>query len=314
MPHLPLPGVRTELVVKNIRARARNGATDDRKIALIVEGGAMRGVFSSGANIGIESLGLLHAFDEVYGCSAGAINAAYLLAGQAAFGTRIYFEDINNTRFINLWRGPNRVIDLDYLFHDVIARRKRLDLAKIDAQSCCLLVSLTDAVTGRGILVDYRPGKYPLLDVIRASATHPLLSERWMRIGEGKYFDGGFADSLPVQAAIDRGCTDILALLTRPPDYVDPPPNLFLRELFRWRCAWGKPELVAAGREIHTRENRSRDLIFGRAALPANVNIAAICPTLDDGLGLLVKDEAVLRAAAQSAKRNVVEAFFDGNS
>jgi len=117
-----------------------------------------------------------------------------------------------------------------------------------------------------------------------------------------------------VQAAIDRGCTDILALLTRPPDYVDPPPNLFLRELFRWRCAWGKPELVAAGREIHTRENRSRDLIFGRAALPANVNIAAICPTLDDGLGLLVKDEAVLRAAAQSAKRNVVEAFFDGNS
>src|SRR5262245_63389278 len=73
---------------------------DGRKAGLIVEGGAMRGVISCAALMALEDLGMTKVFDEVYGASAGALNAAYFLAGQAAYATTIYYQKINNTRFI----------------------------------------------------------------------------------------------------------------------------------------------------------------------------------------------------------------------
>ena len=39
--------------------------------------------------MGLEELGMTVAFDEVYGASAGAVNAAYFLAGQAAYATSL---------------------------------------------------------------------------------------------------------------------------------------------------------------------------------------------------------------------------------
>ena len=58
----------------------------------------------------------------MYGSSAGAINAAYFLAGQARLGTTIYYEDINNAQFIDLLR-PLRgrpIVDLGFLLDDVV--------------------------------------------------------------------------------------------------------------------------------------------------------------------------------------------------
>src|SRR5262249_39413334 len=66
------------------------------KLRLVVEGGGMRGVVSGGALIALERVGLTSVFDEVYGESAGAINACYFLAGKAAFGGRIYLEDLTS--------------------------------------------------------------------------------------------------------------------------------------------------------------------------------------------------------------------------
>src|SRR5262245_64259967 len=95
-------------------------SADGRKVGLIVEGGAMRGVISCAALMALEELGLTEAFDEIYGASAGAVNAAYFLAGQAAYATTIYYQRINNSRFIrNLWR--RKIVDIDSLFDSVIA-------------------------------------------------------------------------------------------------------------------------------------------------------------------------------------------------
>src|SRR6476659_5599828 len=95
-------------------SRAPHG--DGARVALCVEGGAMRGVVSAGMVSALEELGLVDSFDAVYGSSAGAINAAYFLAGQAAFGTTIYVEDINNSRFISLPRlfTGRPIVDLGF--------------------------------------------------------------------------------------------------------------------------------------------------------------------------------------------------------
>jgi predicted patatin/cPLA2 family phospholipase len=312
MSSTPLFGTRPEAAIANIRARAGktpHSAGDGRKLALIIEGGAMRGVCSCGGGTALESLGLTQAFDEVYACSSGAINAAYFLAGQAAYSVSIYYDEVNNRQFINPLRIKN-ILNMDFLFGEVIGRRKPLDVASVLSSPSRFRISITDANTGAGFLIDGQDRRYRLLDSLRASATHPLLSERVRRLGDRDCFDGGFANSLPVQDAIDSGCTDLLVLLTRSSDYVDPRPGFLLREWFKMRCARGKPELIAAGEHIHVRENQARDLALGRRAPPANVNIAAICPGEGSvGLGQTTKNTGILKAAADDGARQVFRAF-----
>ena len=53
----------------------------------------MRGIVSAGMVTALEHLALRDVFDAVYGASAGAMNGAYFVAGQAAYGTTIYYEN-----------------------------------------------------------------------------------------------------------------------------------------------------------------------------------------------------------------------------
>ena len=93
-----------DILKRRVATGSRPPHRDGASVALAVEGGAMRGVISAGMVSALEDLGYVHAFDAVYGASAGAINAAYFLAGQARLGTTIYHEDINNRQFIDLRR------------------------------------------------------------------------------------------------------------------------------------------------------------------------------------------------------------------
>ena len=74
---------------------------DGRRIALVIEGGGMRGVVSAGMTAAIEQLGYTKCFDEVHGASAGAFNAAFLIAGQASYLTGLYQHGFGNPRFVS---------------------------------------------------------------------------------------------------------------------------------------------------------------------------------------------------------------------
>jgi predicted patatin/cPLA2 family phospholipase len=311
MTPVTLFGIRPEAAIANIRRRSGkdpSNAGDGRKLGLIVEGGAMRGVFSCGGGIALELLGLSRVFDEVYACSSGAINAAYFVAGQAAYSVSIYYDEVNNRKFINPLR-LNNILNMDFLFDEVIKKRKPLDVERVLSSPSKLRISITDANTGAGFLIDAQDRRYALLDSLRASATHPLLSERTRRLGDRECFDGGFANPLPVQDAIDNGCTDVLALFTRPSDYIDPRPGFVLRTLFTWLCARGNAALLEAGEDIHVRENRSRDLALGRRATPPGVNIVAICPNSTTRLSRTMKNRELLKVAAAEGARQVFRAF-----
>src|ERR1700742_4743170 len=95
--------------------------TDDRRIALVIEGGGMRGVVSAGMTAAIEQLGFTNCFDEVHGASAGAFAGAFLLAGQAAYLTALYPHGFGNPVFASAGRvlRGRPVFDLDYVVHEV---------------------------------------------------------------------------------------------------------------------------------------------------------------------------------------------------
>lgn len=89
-------------VAKLLHERKQNksigvdGVREDKcKIALVVEGGGMRGCVSAGMVCALEHLGLRDAIDVVYGCSAGSIIGAYFITGQLPwFGPEVYYDKL----------------------------------------------------------------------------------------------------------------------------------------------------------------------------------------------------------------------------
>ena len=198
------------------KSRAPHG--DGASIALAVEGGAMRGVVSAGMVSALETLGLTEAFDAVYGSSAGAINAAYFLAGQAAIGTTIYYEDINNTRFISLRRTlvGRPIVNLGFLIDEVAVRRKPLDLDRVLASPTPLSVLATDVISCRSVVLRGFTSGRQLLDAMRAGATMPVIAGDPAPYLAQRYFDASLTEPIPVPAAEADGHTHVLVLLTRP--------------------------------------------------------------------------------------------------
>jgi predicted patatin/cPLA2 family phospholipase len=205
-----------------LRRRARAGSTaphrDGARVALCIEGGAMRGVIAAGMVSALEELGLTNAFDAVYGSSAGAICGAYFLAGQAGLGARIFSEDINNRRFASRTRtlSTSPIVDLDYLVDDVMVNVKPLDTARVLASHTPLTVVATDvAAATKALLRDFADGD-DLRAALRAGATMPIIAGPPHLFRGRRYFDASLTEPIPLPSADEDGFTHVVVLLTRP--------------------------------------------------------------------------------------------------
>ena len=210
-------------VIELILNRTKNGSKplerdDNYKLGLVIEGGGMRGVVSAGMVSALESLNLLNAFDSVYGTSAGAVNGAYFIAKQAAYGTTIYYENINNNKFINIKRifSKKPIMSLEFLVYHVMKNEKILDWKSVIGSSIPLNIIVTSISKLKPIVLnDFKTLDF-LLEALRASARMPLLAGPPVELNGDKFLDGGLYESIPYKTAIKDGCSHILILLTRP--------------------------------------------------------------------------------------------------
>src|SRR4051812_48561035 len=108
-------------ILKILEGR-KSGARDTFKLGLVVEGGGLRGVVSCAPLLVIDELGFTQHFDSVYATSAGAINAAYFLAGQIHEGAKIYSDGYLSKGFVSFKNWPH-LMNLDFLFENVIKRQ-----------------------------------------------------------------------------------------------------------------------------------------------------------------------------------------------
>ncbi len=212
-----------------ISSRARAGSLpgrrpDDAHLALVVEGGAMRAVVTAGMGAALGAHGLVPVFDSVFGTSAGAINGAYLLAGQAELALSIYSEVMNSRDFVDLWRAfvPGRpIIDLDHALTEVRSGPIALDFEALAASDVPLHVVAADLATlETEVFTGFAtPGE--LLDALRASSHLPFFAGEPRPIGGRTFVDGMVNDPIPFRPAFAAGATHALVLLSRP---VDAPP------------------------------------------------------------------------------------------
>jgi predicted patatin/cPLA2 family phospholipase len=272
-------------VVQEIVRRRREGLSGNSghraKLGLVVEGGGMRGVYSGGALVAMEELGLGRVFDEVYGESAGAINSCYFLAGQGAFGIRIYLEDLRSLKFVNPLR-IGRMLDVEYAIDVVVRRVKPLNVASVLSSPSDLYIGVTHAMTGQSRMISVKRDGIPLLTLLKATgAIVPLYNHAVMIEGE-PYVDGGISNPIPIQAAIDAGCMHILVILTRPSHFISTNFKNFQRlcvsmMLSKWPAAFVET--------FHQRQsnlyNETRSIALGTTVVKQGVKIAVIAPTPD---------------------------------
>ncbi len=300
-----------------LRARAARGRTaphdDGARVALAVEGGAMRGVVSAGMVAGLEALGLTEAFDAVFGSSAGALNGAYFLAGQAAFGATIYSEDINNRAFIDL-RRPLRgrpIVDLDYLIDDVAGRRKKLHTERVLASPTPLHVLATDVDTARAVALQGFADGRALLDALRAGAQMPVIAGGPIAYAGRRYLDASLTEPIPVASAEAAGFTHILTLLTRP-DGPERRLSWFDRLYVLPRLRAMSPGLAGRYQERFGRYRSTLDnLRAGRG--PAGRAITVTVRPTGPPISKLERRAAVLTAGAERGRQAVL-AFFHARS
>ncbi len=273
-------------VIETLHRRAASGHrcgqhSDGRKVALVIEGGGMRGVLSGAGAVALARLGLTQAFDEVFATSAGAMNAAYFLSGQPDLGISIYYDELATSTFIRPWRFW-KILDVDLVFNHIVTVAKPLNLDALTRAATRCLIAMIDRTHAEPLLIDLQRSPSPPLDILKAATAIPVLYNRTVPLVEaGRCMDGGLLNPFPVYDAIRSGATDVLVLLTRPRQYVRAPSAFWPSLAFDVVAARRRSELWGLLRHYHRVDHRFRSLVLGDTAPPATspgVRIATFCP------------------------------------
>jgi predicted acylesterase/phospholipase RssA len=211
-------------VLKVIEERGRTGSmpgqrSDSHRIALSIEGGGMRGTVSAGMALALHELGLVSAFDAVYGSSAGAITGAWLLSTEPE--KLRGWADPDYARTLIRWSAVFRgrpVVDVRTLVEDVYQKDFPMDFTSVLGSPVEYHPLGTDAETGES--TDLRP----LIDTpadlrlaLRASASLPFLAGPPVELHGRRFYDAGIAESVPFRTPRAQGATHVLVLRSRRP-------------------------------------------------------------------------------------------------
>lgn len=210
-------------VLRLLSERAQSDSTpgnrdDPHRLALVIEGGGMRGVVSAGMTAALERLGVTPCLDLVVGASAGAFNGAGLIAGVAGRGPETYAGPLASRSFVNPARVlvGRPVIDVEYLLEyasdDVDSARHERVLESPIALHCIAV----DVETARPADLSGMRTRRELWDALLATSRTPWAGGPPVEIGGRLYVDGGLGAAIPVAEALAAGATHVLVLQTRP--------------------------------------------------------------------------------------------------
>lgn len=220
---------------------------------LILEGGAMRGMFTCGALDVFMEQGIV--FDGMIGVSAGAVfgcNYKSRQPGRALRYNKRYCTDKRYCSFDSLLRTGD-LYNAEFCYHTLPTELDVFDTAAFQENPMAFYVTCTDVTTGKPVYHRCDNGDGEDILWMRASASMPLVS-RVVEIGEKKLLDGGIADSVPLEYMESLGYRGNVVILTQPLDYMKKPNNLvpLARTLLR-----KYPKMVEAMADRHLRYNQA---------------------------------------------------------
>lgn len=200
------------------------------KIGLVLEGGAMRGMFTAGVLDVL--LDEQIAVDGAVTVSAGALFGINYPAKQRGRVLRYNLKYLHDKRYMG-WHSlftTGNVVNKAFAFYELPFTLDPFDQATFAASQIDFWVTLTNIETGEPEYVKITDA-FAQMEALRATSAMPMVS-RVVEIAGKKYLDGGISDSIPLDKAIALGYDKIIVILTRPLDYCKKPSNNWLFKLF----------------------------------------------------------------------------------
>lgn len=244
---------------REIRQRKTSGKTH---IGLVLEGGAMRGMFTAGALDVLMENGI--EFEGTIGVSAGAVFGCNLKSRQIGRAVRY------NMRYCSDWRYcsykslllTGDLYGVNFCYKTLPFALDLFDTEALEENPMEFFVVATDAETGKAVYRKLKKGTGADMQWLRASASMPLVS-RPVRIRDRFFLDGGIADPIPLQTFESLGFSKNVVILTQPASYR----KKKLRNLGLIRAALRRyPRLVARMADRHNHYNQETEYVRQREA------------------------------------------------
>lgn len=262
------------------------------KSGLVLEGGAMRGLFTAGVIDVWMTAGIT--FDGLVGVSAGACFGCNYKSRQPGRVIRYNKRLAKDPRYCS-WRSLLKTGDLfnvDFCYREIPFELDPFDVAAYEANPMEFHLSVTDCATGKPVYRRLDRADAAAFRWIQASASMPLVS-RPVAIGGHEYLDGGLSDGIPLAYFERMGFDRNVVVTTRPHGY---------RKFASWKVALTKvflrryPAVYRALATRHEWYNRTLEYIDRRVA---------------DGAALLVCPEAPLPIARVCHDPEAMQRVYD---
>jgi predicted patatin/cPLA2 family phospholipase len=280
------------------------------KTGLILEGGAMRGMFTAGVMDVMMEAGVR--FDGAIGVSAGAAFGCNYKSGQIGRVLRYNTRFCADKRYsgLRILLKEGNLFSTPFCYEEVPLVHDRFDFESYAKNPMEFYVVCTDVETGKPVYHLFEGNPDMGFDWIRASASMPVVS-RIVEIDGMKLLDGGISDSVPVRHFQSMGYDRNVVVLTQPEGYRKKKNPLLplMRTIYR-----DYPAMVDTMARRHTEYNETLDYI--RAQEQAGT-VLVIRPPEKLRIGKAEKDPAKLRAVydigrkAAEARLAEIQAFVN---
>ncbi len=230
------------------------------KTGLILEGGAMRGMFTCGVLDVMMENGIR--FDVAAGISAGAAFGCNLKSRQIGRALRYNKQYCRDPRYCGL-RSLIKTGDLygaDFCYREIPDRLDVFDREMFKNDPMEFYVGATDVESGEITYHKCKDGGPVDMEWIRASASMPLVS-RIVEMDGRKYLDGGVSDPIPYGFVESLECDRYVTVLTQPKGYIKRKDAALPMVRIRYRIF---PRFIKASENRHTVYNRQTKEIAER--------------------------------------------------
>ena len=265
------------------------------KTGLVLEGGALRTIFSAGVCDAFLDGGLPMP-DYTIGVSAGIAYGVSYLSRQSRRNLKLVTTYANDSRYMsmrNLLDLRNRsYFGLKFAYETIPNQLLPFDYDTFEAYPGTVEAVVTNVNTGKAEYLPVPRRDAPNL-VLEATCAIPLMFPV-IEVDGQPYLDGGCADPIPWKRAFEVGCDRVVVILTRERDYRKDSDGSFrmVKSTFR-----KSPEFVEAMRTRAERYNASREELF---ALEREGKVLVIAPEDTLGCSRTEKDLEVLRGLWQT--------------
>ena len=265
----------------------RFGSATDSPQALVVEGGAMRGIFAAGV---LDEFIQAHhyPFSLCLGVSAGSTALAAYLSGQVGRTYRVITDISCRKEFISLPRflRGGHWLDLDWLWPVSLAELP-FDMVTLWQRQIPLVIVTTRVADGKACY--FTAEAESVMTVAKASCSVPLAYRDFVLLDGEAHTDGGVADSIPVIEAYRRGARQITVVLSQPWGYRKQASRFawLIKQLLRHQ-----PGLRDAMLRRHESYNAALQFI---TSPPPDCQIQVLAPPAEFKVGRLTRDPALLQ-------------------